>query len=106
MFEVEWDPRALEELRRLRAFDRKRILDEVTAHLTTQANVEAGHRKLILDLQAPWSAGEEPFWQLKVEPYRVFYDIFPVPEGSNVEGRVRIQAVRLKPLGRATEEIL
>ncbi|MBI4703105.1 MAG: type II toxin-antitoxin system RelE/ParE family toxin [Deltaproteobacteria bacterium] len=106
MFRIEWEPRAVEELSRIRAFDRARILGAVSAHLTEQANVVAGHRKQVFDLRAPWSEGHEPFWQLKVEPYRVFYDVLPSPQGARAEGLVMIRAVRRKPPGKRTEEIL
>ena len=78
----------------------------MTIHLTTQANVEAGYRKLVLHLQASWSSEDGPLWQLKVEPYRIFYDILPAPQGSSAEGLVRIQAVRLKPRSQVTEDIV
>jgi mRNA-degrading endonuclease RelE of RelBE toxin-antitoxin system len=100
-FEIEVAPSAIEELDALRPFDRKRILNAI-AELAKDANVEEGDKKLIRNLQAPWSEGIEPFWQVRVDRFRVFYDAVQ-PEGE--PPTVIVRAIRLKGRKR-TQEIL
>jgi len=57
------------------------------------------NRKQLVGLLPPWDA-EPPVWELRVEEYRVFYD---VDEAKRI---VYIRAVRGKPAGKTTEEIL
>ena len=47
----------------------------------------------------PWTA-EPPIWELRVGDYRVFYDVAPA------EQVVYVRAVRRKPAGKTTEDIL
>jgi mRNA-degrading endonuclease RelE of RelBE toxin-antitoxin system len=47
----------------------------------------------------PWTA-ELPVWELRIGEYRVFYDV------SDEEETVYVRAVRKKPPGTTTEEIL
>jgi mRNA-degrading endonuclease RelE of RelBE toxin-antitoxin system len=53
----------------------------------------------LINLVPPWDVAP-PVWELRVGQYRVFYD---VDEGKKV---VYVRAVREKPRGKTTEEIL
>jgi mRNA-degrading endonuclease RelE of RelBE toxin-antitoxin system len=88
MFAIVFHPDAANEMRTIRAFDRVRILEQITAQLTVRPDVEEGHKK-VLDLR------DEGFiWQLRVGTFRVFYD---VDEDARV---VTVRHVRRK--GRKT----
>jgi len=61
--------------------------------------VRTRNRKPLANLIPPWTA-ELPIWELRVGAYRVFYDV------SEEEKVVYVRAVRKKPAGTTTEEIL
>jgi mRNA-degrading endonuclease RelE of RelBE toxin-antitoxin system len=93
MFSVMYQAEALEDLRRVRVFDRVRILDDVERHLTEEPLRMSGHRRA---LRLP---GRLPIFQLKVGDYRVFYDV------DTVQVRVIVRHVHAK--GRKhIEEVL
>ncbi|MBI2897484.1 MAG: type II toxin-antitoxin system RelE/ParE family toxin [Deltaproteobacteria bacterium] len=98
MFAITWDRRARDEVARLGAFDRTRIVDEVEAQLSSEPAKADGRRKWIDGLAPPWSESVG-FWQLAVGPYRVFYDV------DQGERMVVVRAVRLKGR-RKTAEIV
>ena len=52
-----------------------------------------------MNLIPPWDA-VPPIWELRVGEYRVFYDV------SEEEKTVYVRAIRKKPQGKRTEEIL
>jgi len=52
-----------------------------------------------MNLIPPWDA-VPPVWELRVGEFRVFYDV------SKTERTVHVQAIRKKPSGKRTEEIL
>ena len=52
-----------------------------------------------MNLVPPWTA-EPPIWELRVGDYRVFYDV------SEADITVYVRAIRVKPPGKTTEEIL
>ncbi len=93
MFAVKYDPEAASELNKLRAFDRVRILDAVTEHLTFSPST-IGSSKKRLDLGA-----DNFIHQLRVGDYRIFYD---VDEGARL---VIVRHVRRKAR-ETTGEIL
>ena len=88
-----------EEVARLRAYDRRIVLDAIEAQLAHAPHVETKNRRLLQHLVPPFEA-VPPIWQLRVGRFRVFYD---VDEGAH---RVYIRAIRHKPAHRLTEEIL
>ncbi len=92
-----WSPDAVDDLASLPTYARPRILDEVEEQLAIAPGAKSRRRKFIKGLIPPWST-EDGFWQLRVDPYRVFYDV--------EEGVAIIRAVRDKPHGMMTEEIL
>jgi mRNA-degrading endonuclease RelE of RelBE toxin-antitoxin system len=93
MYAVMYQPEAVAELNELRAFDRVRVLDAIGKTLRGSP-ASVGGKKKRLDL-----GGGDFIWQLRVDDYRVFYDV--------VESKqlVIVRHVRLK--GRkSTGEIL
>jgi len=99
MFEIEYAEGVAEDLRELRAHERRRILDTIETHLRFEPTVQTQNRKILVGLIPPWEY-VEPIWELRTDEYRVFYD---VDEDSR---RVIIRAIRQKPPYRTTEEIL
>jgi mRNA-degrading endonuclease RelE of RelBE toxin-antitoxin system len=87
------------DLKRIPAFQRKRILDDIEASLAQEPTAPSKNRKLLVNLTPPWET-ISAVWELRVGEYRVFYD---VDEAAKV---VYIRAVRKKPQGKTTEEIL
>lgn len=54
---------------------------------------------MLVNLVPPWDA-VSPIWELRIGEYRVFYDV------SEAEKTVFVRAIRRKPPGKRTEEIL
>src|SRR5437868_14054953 len=87
------------DIRSLKAADRTLVLDAIKKPLRVRPNVEEGDKKILRGLRPPWTQ-VGPVWQLTVVPFRVFYDV------DEASGEVIINAVRKKPPGKTTEEIL
>ena len=87
------------DLKRIRAYDRKRLIDTIEEQLRLKPTLQTRNRKLLASLLPGWS-GEVPVWELRVGEYRIFYDV------SEEENIVYIRAVRRKPAGKSTQEIL
>jgi len=83
----------------LRAYDRRALLDAIETHLTHAPHVPTAKRKRLRNLTPPFEA-IPPIWQLRVGPFRIFYDI------DEQARRVSVRAVRRKPVHVTTEEIL
>jgi len=88
-----------EDLKSLRPFHRNRILDQIEESLIHQPTVPSRNRKLLVNLLPPWEA-TSVVWELRSGDHRIFYD---VDEANRV---VHIRAIRKKPPGKTTEEIL
>lgn len=99
MYSVDYAEGVSKDLARLRAFERKRILDQIESHLRTQPAQQTRNRKLLPGLKPPWDQ-VLPIWELRVGEYRVFYDV------DESEELVTIRAIRRKPPHTTTEEIL
>jgi mRNA-degrading endonuclease RelE of RelBE toxin-antitoxin system len=99
MHELEYTEGVVEDLKGLRASDRKRVLDKIEEQLTHNPTEETRNKKILVGLKPPWEH-EEPVRELRVGKYRVFYDVDE--EGQ----RVIIRAIRAKPPHQTTEEIL
>src|SRR5438552_2017084 len=98
MFTLEYTEGVLEDLKGLRATDRKRILDRIEEQLQHSPTQATRNKKMLIGLKPPWEH-EEPVWELRIGKYRVFYDV-------NEEGqRVSVRAVREKPPHQTTEEV-
>jgi mRNA-degrading endonuclease RelE of RelBE toxin-antitoxin system len=67
-FDIEFSPRAFENLKRLRKHDQQILIDAIAAQLTQQPDKPTRHRKKMEDNKiAPW--------ELRVGDFRVFFDI-------------------------------
>ncbi len=99
MYSLEYTEGITDDLKELRARDRKRILDKIEEQLQHTPSEETRNRKILVGLKPPWEH-EEPVWELRIGKYRVFYDV------DEAGQRVVIRAVREKPPHLTTEEIL
>ncbi len=99
MFSIEYAEGVSEDLRGLRATDRKRILDKIEEQLQGNPSEQTRNKKMLVGLKPPWEH-EEPVWELRIGSFRVFYDV------DEQEQRVIVRAVRTKPPHKTTEEIL
>ncbi|HMF11433.1 MAG TPA: type II toxin-antitoxin system RelE/ParE family toxin [Gemmataceae bacterium] len=98
-FEVELTKSAKAELKAIRVFDRRRIVDEIYNQLGSEPLVATRNRKC-LDAAEPSFEHVPPIWELRVGDYRVFYDV-------NEEALVvYVRAVRRKERGQTTEDII
>ena len=98
-FTIVFAERVQEDLKGLRAYDRRLLLDAIEGQLIHKPNVATTQRKLLHHLVPPFEA-IPPIWQLRVGAFRVFYDV------SEEERRVYVRAVRRKPPHLKTEEVL
>ena len=89
----------VEYLKSVRVYERHRVLDTIDEQLTHAPAQETRNKKILIGLKPPWEH-EEPIWELRIGPYRVFYDV------SETEQRVIVRAVRQKLPHQTTEEIL
>ena len=99
MYEIRFAAGVVEDLKKLRAGERRRILGEVQRKLSHEPGRPTKHIKQLRNL-VPAFETVPPIWQLRIGDHRVFYD---VDEG---ERRVFVRAVRRKPPYRTTEDIL
>lgn len=99
MFEIRFAEGVEEDLRKIRSFYRNQILDAIEEQLTHEPNMRTKNRKLLDNLVSPWQT-VAPIWELQIGEYRVFYDV------SAAESIVYVRAVRRKPPGTKTEDIL
>jgi mRNA-degrading endonuclease RelE of RelBE toxin-antitoxin system len=98
-YAIDIAPSALNELKSIKPFYRRRIVDAIDAQLMSQPAVETRNRKPLSGAK-PDFEHVPPLWELRVDRFRVFYDV-------NAEAsQVSIRAVREKPLHTVTEEIL
>jgi mRNA-degrading endonuclease RelE of RelBE toxin-antitoxin system len=98
MFEVRLARGAWQDLKRLRAHDRARVVDEIERCLGERPQEPSRNRKELTALVPPWEH-VPPVWELRVHDYRIFYD---VDAGAQL---VIVRAVRRK--GRSmTKEIV
>jgi mRNA-degrading endonuclease RelE of RelBE toxin-antitoxin system len=96
-FNIEFDPLALEDLRDVRVFDRRRIEQAIGEQLTHEPGVATRDRKPIVEGQASFSHGLT-LWELCVGDFRVFYNV--------IEDVVVVRAIRAKPPHKTTEQVL
>lgn len=87
------------DLDKIPAFYRNRILDAIEKQLAYTPDAPARNRKLLANLIPPWEV-IPPIWELRVGEYRVFYDV------SEEQSAVYVRAIRKKPRGKKTEDIL
>jgi mRNA-degrading endonuclease RelE of RelBE toxin-antitoxin system len=99
MYDIRYAEEIADDLADLRAFERAQILDRVEEQLRYQPGQSTRNKKELPSLTPPWEH-VPPVWELRIGEYRVFYDI------DDKENTVTIRAIRHKPPGRTTEEIL
>lgn len=99
MYEVEVSEGAIRDLMRIRAHDRKTILDAIERQLSDEPVAQTRNRKILVNLVPPFEA-VPPIWELCVGDWRVFYDV-----DSEIL-KVYVRAVRRKRPHKTTEEIL
>jgi mRNA-degrading endonuclease RelE of RelBE toxin-antitoxin system len=68
MYQLDFTPEAKEDLRPLRKYDRQRIIGAIEAQLAHQPATETHNRKHL-------RANPLADWELRVGPFRVFYDV-------------------------------
>lgn len=68
MFTIDLTDDALDDLRIFRKFEYQRILAAIEEQLTYQPDVETRNRK-------PLAPNELATWELRVDPFRIFYDV-------------------------------
>jgi mRNA-degrading endonuclease RelE of RelBE toxin-antitoxin system len=101
-FYIDIGEAALRELKKLRVYDRRLVVGEIEKQLTHQPTLETRNRKVLQfdpDLE-PDFAHEPPIWELRIDEFRVFYDV------SEIAATVTIRAVRRKRPGQTTEDII
>ena len=111
MFAILYDEAAEEELRAFRAFEARRILDEVEAQLAREPMRPTKRRKLLEGLVPPWDS-VRPVWQLRVGVFRVFLRRRPRREAGHHQGGSsqgnqadRGDSMKVVPLGEAKNQL-
>jgi mRNA-degrading endonuclease RelE of RelBE toxin-antitoxin system len=99
VFEIRFAEGVEDDLRKIRIYYRNQILDTIEEQPAHEPDILTRNRKLLENLIPPWQT-VAPIWELRVGEYRVFYDI------SLTESVVYVRAVRRKPRGTKTEDIL
>jgi mRNA-degrading endonuclease RelE of RelBE toxin-antitoxin system len=99
MYAIRFAVDVIKDLKKLSAYHRNLVIEAVETQLVHEPTSPARNRKLLVNLIPPWDA-VPPIWELRVGEYRVFYDV------SEEEETVYVRAIRRKPSGKRTEEIL
>jgi mRNA-degrading endonuclease RelE of RelBE toxin-antitoxin system len=73
MFRIELTPEAMDDLESMRTFDQRRVAAALEARLAHEPTRETKNRKRL----RPNALAE---WELRVEAFRVFYDVLAVDE--------------------------
>jgi len=98
-FKIELWPAARAELEAIRPFDRRKVTDAMRSQLVHEPLTVTRNRKPLPGAVAGFEF-EPPLWELRVGEFRVFYDV------SEPTLNVNVRAVRRKPPGKTTAEIL
>ena len=98
-YSIQFNEGAVADLKGVRVYDRRRIVDAIAEHLTLRPLHESRRRKALVGLVPPWEQ-VRPVWQLRVGDYRVFYDV------DEAARTVIVQAVRRKRATGTTEDSL
>ena len=77
MFQIEFIPESVDDLRSLRKQDQQKIIDAIEDQLTHQATEPTRNRKRL----RPNQLAE---WELRVGDFRVFYDV----DAQNAVGKI------------------
>ncbi len=68
MFEIEFTAEAADDLRNMRKFDQRQIMDVIQEQLYHQPAIQTRNRKQL----RPNALAE---WELRIDRFRVFYDV-------------------------------
>lgn len=98
MFAILYDEAAEEDLRALRPYEARRIMDEVDKQLAHEPTTRSRRRKQLKGLVPPWDS-VRPVWQLRVGELHVFYD------ADEARREVVVRAIRRKG-SKTTKEVL
>lgn len=98
-YEIVMHELAVDEITSLRAFDQRRLIDDIRRQLTDQPAAATRRRKCLVDL-TPSFEHQPPVWELRVGEFRVFYDI------DDRGMRVNVRAIRRKQPSQTTEDIV
>ena len=99
MYEIRFSEGVEEDLKKIKAFDLRKIFDEVEVQLQNDPLETTKNKKTLENLIPPFEA-VPPIRELRVGEYRVFFDV------NEEEQIVYVRAVRRKPPHKTTEEIL
>jgi mRNA-degrading endonuclease RelE of RelBE toxin-antitoxin system len=99
MYAIRFAVDVISDLKKLSVYYRNLVLGAIETQLSYEPTSPTRNRKLLVNLIPPWDA-VPPIWELRVGEYRVFYDV------SEEEKIVYVRAIRKKPRGRRTEDIL
>ena len=99
MYKITYSTEVAADLKSLGTAERSHILDEIDVQLLHEPGKATRNRKILVGLVPPWEHAP-PVWELRIEEYRVFYDL-------DEKGKlVMVRAIRHKPPHKATEDIL
>jgi mRNA-degrading endonuclease RelE of RelBE toxin-antitoxin system len=99
MYEIRFAEDVEVDLARIPVYYRKQIMSAMEKQLAHTPDTPTRNRKLLSNLVPPWEF-VQPVWELRIGDYRVFYDV------STENAVVYVRAVRKKPAGKKTEEVL
>lgn len=100
MFEIRFSEGVEEDLRKIKAFELRKLFDEMEVQLKNNPLETTKNKKKILENLIPPFDAVSPIRQLRMGEYRVFYDV------DEEEKVVFVRAVRRKPPHKTKEEIL
>lgn len=98
-YTIEITDAAYDELKDIKAFYRRQLIDAIDEQLVLEPTIETRNRKPLVGLQ-PDFAHEMPVWELRVRAYRVYYDV------NEKLQTVSVRAVRQKPPHVPTERVV
>jgi mRNA-degrading endonuclease RelE of RelBE toxin-antitoxin system len=99
LYEIRFAVSVVRDLRRLRANQRRRIIDEIRGKLAEEPTKPTKHIKQLRKLVPPFEA-VPPIWQLRIGDHRVFYDV------DDQDKKVFVRAIRRTSSPLTTEQIL
>ena len=99
MFRILFSDDVEKDLKKISGYYRNRILDKIEKQLLNEPTVPTRNRNLLINLVPPWES-VSVIWELRIGDYRIFYDV------DEAKKELYIRAVRKKPHGKTTKEIL
>ena len=98
-YSIETSQSAKSELKAIKVFERKQIIEEIDAQLKDEPTKETRNRKPLPNVE-PGFEHVPPLWELRVGEFRVFFDV------NEQEKKVYVRAVRKKTPKHTTEEVV